>query len=520
MNRTACKIVEDIVPRQTTDDLAAACSHTPSNTSTIVRDGHRLCFGAFAGGIAAPLFFKKFESPRWSLNVESNTCRVKRRTGHNLLNGEFATAGLRQAIEVALETLQIHCRFVGQFPFNRLPIPETSAIQEFLPPDLTFLEFVYAHTHALLRYGPRCQRAWLIAQLILAFPHSRIAIAASTTNQLQDLKDQLGRYGVSICVIEREYCPENPGRVVAGTYAALGHNEIESGKRHLLIALDAREIIGEQGQRLLCQVDARFRLLGLLPLGKRLTPREQDLIRAAFGFAEMILPAHGCLYRHVEYVVSPINDGPAISPNASPCELKARYIINNRIRNRRLARLAAAMAVGNASAASDFLSDANLHTGTPKNTTIVVDGIDHAVDLAERLPGWPIVCGPDPLTDGLTPRQRALLAERKTIWPTGERQIVTVAAISTFDIGATDVLIWAASGPAGPQLSAMQLAVCPDNPRPLNIVDTDDRQHPQLRQWSRQRREGYEAKGWFPLGEDPVQRRIEQWLNQPSRRCQ
>jgi hypothetical protein len=51
----------------------------------------------------------------------------------------------------------------------------------------------------------------------------------------------------------------------------------------------------------------------------------------------------------------------------------------------------------------------------------------------------------------------------------------------------------------------------------LLLIDLDDRHHPLLRRWSRQRRGLYAQRGWFAPGMDPFQARVQQFLaNRPG----
>jgi hypothetical protein len=44
------------------------------------------------------------------------------------------------------------------------------------------------------------------------------------------------------------------------------------------------------------------------------------------------------------------------------------------------------------------------------------------------------------------------------------------------------------------------------------LVDFDDRHHPLLRRWARERREAYAERGWYDVGADPVQKRVEAFV--------
>ena len=86
--------------------------------------------------------------------------------------------------------------------------------------------------------------------------------------------------------------PANPKRIMIGTYQAMLGGCTDIGRRDLLIALDAVEILGEYGQIALNAAE-NARLLGLLPEDRKPSPRDADQMRCFFGFDEAYIPAHG-----------------------------------------------------------------------------------------------------------------------------------------------------------------------------------------------------------------------------------
>src|SRR5262249_18405500 len=76
-----------------------------------------------------------------------------------------------------------------------------------------------------------------------------------------------------------------------------------------------------------------------------------------------------------------------------------------------------------------------------------------------------------------------------------------------------DTVIRADGGAGLPPLNMAQLAEPDQDPvRPLLLIDFIDRHHRQLCQDSRRRQEAYAESGWFAVGVDPVQGRIDHFL--------
>jgi hypothetical protein len=62
-----------------------------------------------------------------------------------------------------------------------------------------------------------------------------------------------------------------------------------------------------------------------------------------------------------------------------------------------------------------------------------------------------------------------------------------------------------------PALDSIVIRASTHNRRPLLVVDLDDRHHPRLRQWVRQRRVAYIERGWVVDSVDPATR-VERFL--------
>ena len=73
---------------------------------------------------------------------------------------------------------------------------------------------------------------------------------------------------------------------------------------------------------------------------------------------------------------------------------------------------------------------------------VVVEAIEHAVALANLLPGWPVIVSDGVIEDGLDGNQRQLLAERRAMPSTTGPLIATLAGLArpgALDFNTVDV---------------------------------------------------------------------------------
>jgi hypothetical protein len=91
--------------------------------------------------------------------------------------------------------------------------------------------------------------------------------------------------------------------------------------------------------------------------------------------------------------------------------------------------------------------------------------------------------------------------------------IATVSGLTGERLASTDVLLWASAGPAPPPLPEAGLQTTFEGPRPLLIIDLDDRPAKWLRRATEARNAAYIERGWFAPGVDPHVARIERFLS-------
>ncbi len=405
-------------------------------------------------------------------------------------------------------------------PLLPLPAPDLSTIPEHRC-DGPSLDFMHRHAEGLIWYRRGVvEVAWLVDEVCRAYPTARIAVVEASMGRLRPLVDKLRELGLeSVAMGSTSRAPERDARIVVATWYGLA--DVETEHRHILLVTDARQALSQRGHLVLQMVDGRFRLFGALPRDARLSPQERDQLHAIFGFEETYVPRHGHVVRPVRVAWQPHGDGPALPPKADVLHLKKNGLWNNSIRNRRIARLARAIADGATAWLDTQAPDVARGIGdlAGHRTVVLVENVDHAVAIAQRLPGWPIVTGPKVDCRGLAPRQRELLSARGTPRWQYPGAIVTVEGLQLFNLDETDVVIWAGAGIGPAPIPEDNLVVRSPQDRPLLVVDVRDRQPPVLRRWAFRRKQEYDQQGWGRPGREPVAARMIQFLaTRPRRR--
>jgi hypothetical protein len=426
-------------------------------------------------------------------------------------------AGLGPVAREALRRAGYRIEYRGQAP-PPLPPPDAARLEGLGTLDRALLDAVRSHERALLRYGPGVDLARLVGQVARAWPDLTVTVLAARRADAWRLGRALRALLPDVSVVTGQGGPAEVGRVVVATYTGLGHSAryrlpgyrvFDVSWLQIIIVLDALEATSQVAWRWLHRAE-RARTYGLLPLGARPSPLEADLLRALFGFQEAALPRHGHRERPVQVLRHPIMGGMRLLPGLAGVPRQRRGFWQDAMRNRQVARLAAAFASGTAhevlgTAAADAAPGA----------VVLAANAEHALALAVRLPDdWLLFAGPDVYEEGLTPDQVRLLHRPTTPFRAGPLYAVaTPAVLPHLDLPWAGVLVRADGGVGLPPLAPAQLIEPDDGPaRPLLLVDFDNRHHPLLRRRAALRRQAYAERGWFASGVDPVQARVEQFL--------
>ena len=413
--------------------------------------------------------------------------------------------------------LSFHLHRQG-IPFEQRPpttatalLPEPAAIStnRRRPVSRHVVDFVHDNTLGLILYGHGVGRAAIIEELVGSYPDQTFAVMTSTRRKGADLLRKLRQAGVQA----HRTTSRSERRVIIGTYFSMANDYIGLEHRDVIIAHDAREAIGERAQLALTAPDIRGRLYGLLNSDEKLSQLEEDRLAATFGFDHVSVPAYGCQPVSVGVTLFRY-DGPFLEADKSLASLKRRGIWNEPRRNQRFTKLARAISEGDAETIGRLAPDLTENHGvnSPRGTVLLADSIEHVVALARRLRSWPIRINPHYTDVGLPDGARRLLQRGMHRW-VGRNLIATPDGLSEITPGTFDFLVWAGGGPTLPPIPWNHLTCPSTEPRRLIVVDVDERHHPRLRRWSRQRRQGFRDAGWFERPFNPTLGRVLRFLD-------
>ena len=393
--------------------------------------------------------------------------------------------------------------------------------------DAQMLAMIRAQDHGLIHYNAcgGMDLAWLIAQIALAYPQATLAVMVASVDLGHRLQRRIGRWIPKVAMLAAQPNTRPVGRVVIGTHYGLADHEVELNKRDIVIFPRAQDALQEHAQTALMTADPKFRVFGFLPTDCKLSPYQQDWIRATFGFAEVTIPRHGFVTRPVRTVWSAVEGGPRQQPGTSLLKLNRQCVWYHPVRNRRIAQLAAKISQRDTNWLRQRMPEVSVAASATATCRVLVlaEAVEHALNLADLLPDWPVIVGEGVIEVGLDSKQRRLLAERRAMRVTSGPVIATPAGLArpgALGLNTVDVLIWTGAGKQLPPVPAEMLVSCPAQARGLLVVDFNDRHYPQLQRWSRLRRRACLDAGWIALGDNPVRARIDQFLaRRPGRRA-
>jgi len=411
--------------------------------------------------------------------------------------------GLAAAIIVMLQTAG------GSVQTQRrelLPLasPDLTQLAAFDVVDTRFLEFIHQHDRGLVHYGPGVNPAVLAAQAALAFRAADIVLPQPTNSRVHRVADRLERWLPEVQRLGR-HDSVNSSRIVVSLLTNLCSVAVNIAWRHIYLAIDARHVLSKNGLEGLKRV-WRGHVIGMLPSNAKLSPSEWDELRCWFGFAECVVPRHGFQQLPVDVVTLPFKQRPTASASANMMEIKRQEIWHQPVRNRLITKLAKQLAAGDYHVLGENVGA----TQRQPRVAVLVESVEHLIQLAKRLPEYNIVTGSDVNTHGLPAGDVQLLDSRRST--PGQPSILTSTAAGGFDFSGVDILVRADGGtdlPDGIRRTAVIDNGCANR---LLLVDFNDRHHPQTRIWSQQRQRAYANAGWHAPDEDPMEQRVKQFL--------
>jgi hypothetical protein len=428
---------------------------------------------------------------------------------------ELATvAGLEDVVLYLLMKEGRRIRWIRS-PNRARPLkPSHSATSQMADPAV--LDFVSKNECGLLRFDSRSvDPVRLVADVALALPKRSFAIVDPRINVIQRFTARLRRLVPEARWTSGDSYIDGRVRVLVSTPQALGYPSIDDLKnRDIVICLDPVAVTPIIPCWII-QHATRARIFGFLDREAQPAPRDADRMKLLFGFRELDIPRHGCVFRPVHASFLKMTGGPELSPALGTSALCRVGYWNHPVRNRRIARVARAIAGGDRGELLSLLLPnvtARLERLRVPRIAVVVANVDHALALARKLAEWPLITDRIAFPDGFSHTSRTLLEQRT--WD-GKRlpnqMIITLAALEQFNAGRLDVVIRADGGRyLPPQIE--RLAIIPNRRvTDLELIDCDDHHHPVLRKWSRTRQAAYDRRGW--IGEKSMlNRRIDEFL--------
>jgi hypothetical protein len=394
--------------------------------------------------------------------------------------------------------------------------PDLDRVRRHGTPDLDVLALVGPHDRGVVRYdGRHVDPAWLAAQVALAFPRAPIAVIAARVNDVKRLAARLRRTVPETCYGTCGSRLPRVSRVVVATPWALRAPVARLWLRQIILVVDPVAALGEHLTAIV-EHAPRARVFGLLERDVCPAPSTRDRLVGLFGLREVIVPRHGHRPRLVAVVPSRVVGGPRLDPDLDTLTLKRDAVWSNPMRNRRVVRIAEALAGdGPGSRRADLAAVAAPLAGVAApRVAVLVEALEHALALAILLPGWPLLVGRDADATGLGSPRAAALATRRWERPDApDRAIVTFDGLGRLPLGDLDAVVRADGGAGVPAALADAMVMAREHPRPLVLVDLDDRHHPVLRRWGRRRRDAYAELGW--TGEkDPLEAAVDRYLDE------
>ena len=424
--------------------------------------------------------------------------------------------------------LQRNCKLIELADVPTSELPEPTQLFALNYPDLA--TFVRQEPRGLVKVSETIEKAVLIADLAIAYPNARIMILSSRVAELKfvcqslqrDLPPSMSRKNLLALVWNRS--PQavvddaDFPRIICCTPTAAA--DLESEKVDIVVLLDAFDCLHERMAWPLIQTDARFRLFGLWAASRKSNEYKLARLRTVFGFQQIDLMDRGRVRREVHYACVR-QGGPAPAGSTyilheagdrrSPESVDPqRAYIHNHQRNDQICRLARKLRSGIPLDRGKHRDVTRWLEGrSPQNwcITIVVDRLEHAIQLGNHLPDWPIVADPQiPLND-LPQSVRSRINSNIPQWV--PCRIVAPYPGCRVSGYCSDIVIWASGGVAA-EIPRHWMYSINSPSRPMLIVDFLDDFTPATRKLSISRMQDLKKRDVYRVGTPAVMGRIQQ----------
>ncbi|MCA8990020.1 MAG: hypothetical protein KDA78_20405, partial [Planctomycetaceae bacterium] len=288
------------------------------------------------------------------------------------------------------------------------------------------ISFTQCNPRGIVRLSKGVSRASVIVELACAFTGNIAVLGCGdqhrecyvdtvrllNKHQIDDLSVGYADHRTIVDLNDPQWPPKILFTTPSGSeYAELPHSDV-------VILSDAKQAIGERMIDPLIWPNNKFHLIGLLGSRAKLSPYEQSKLRSIYGYAILDVGRLGRTACETQFAF--IATSCEIIPNVTR-RLKnnrlnidpvAAYVQNAR-RNQQIAALAKSLRSGKPLTNERFALIQqwleNQNDISDLNFIILVDLLDHALELARLLPGWQVCFDPDDNLDGLTEQDRQRL---------------------------------------------------------------------------------------------------------------
>lgn len=346
----------------------------------------------------------------------------------------------------------------------------------------------------ILRLGPGVGAASVIARIAQTYPRAGIVVLAAREQDVRRLRQEIRS------LLPRKSCNRevSKGRVAVSSFMASVDAGIGIKHADIVIVPRGRDACSEHARWALSAA-SQGRQFAFVGIDEQMAPRDWDWLRAVCGPTYLSVRQLDRPMRMVCTHTYPVDRGWQLPLDATLLSLRRQGIWRHAGRNRLIAELARGI----------------LRAEDPTRCVLVlVDHIEHAVELARRIPEARLRFGRAFQLADLGPSERRVISPERMTNGLIPRVLITVTdAMTAIPVEHFEVVIRADGGlglPAHPE----RFTVARDNSaRPLVLVDFADRHHPTLRKWSRTRREAYTTEGWWPQGQTVNSAAVNHFLN-------
>ncbi len=451
---------------------------------------------------------------------------LKNRDGFRIANAGLIPAMQYQARK---NNLNLH-KILLTAPIKQLSPPQNLNNIDY--PSLA--SFVSEYVRGQINISHTAEPAQIVAELAVAYPTSRLIVVSNKICRLQSayqwLKNHLppeiisagqlklvhGRQGFTL--EDDSLMP----KIILSTF--LEAVDYDFATSDIILLLDGRECTSEAAQIAIEAVDAQFRLYGIFKhQPKTPVPRyEYQITCAFFGFQIIDLMPYSRIWREAKVAWVPITGSSARrSSNRTTINYPDCYI-NNRNRNTKIAQLCRDLSDGRRISqhqSRDIFHWQSNHFRDSPTIAILVQHIEHAINLGRILPDWSIVAGNQNVNLTGLPRSLCRRIKSSPGFHDGKRQIVLVDTPYRLQGYLFDVVIWAGGGIKSDMIPSSWLYHHErESARPLLIMDFSDNFHRQTASWSKKRRQAFRDRALYSVREFAVEERIKKFLESPRRR--